>query len=102
MKGRIVASHFWKSQTVGSYYPPNIHGHAKRNHVHLVAESGYSNDADAPLRIRLRREVNVTLTAHEAMALAAWLSEQAEKINRKAAQLAARRAKRAAEKGGRT
>lgn len=93
-----MATHFWKQQTVGSYFPPSIHGHAEGSHVCLVAESGWSNDADAPLGLRLRRDVHLTLTAHEAMALAAWLSEQAEKINRKAA----RKAARAAAKGGRT
>lgn len=97
-----MAQHFWKQQTVGSYYPPVIHGHAVADRVCLTAESGYSNDADAPIGLRLRREVHLTLTAHEAMALAAWLSEQAEKINRKAARAAERRAARAAAKGGRS
>lgn len=97
-----MATHFWKAQTVGSYFPPVIHGHAEGNHVCITTESGYSNDPEAPLGLRLRREVHLTLTAHEAMALAAWLSEQAEKINRKAVKAAERRAARAAAKGGRS
>jgi hypothetical protein len=97
-----MATHFWKAQTVGSYFPPTIHGHAEGTHVCLTAESGYSNDAEAPLGLRLRREVYLRLTSHEAMALAAWLSEQAEKINRKAVKAAERRAARAAAKGGRS
>jgi hypothetical protein len=97
-----MATHFWKAQTVGSYFPPTIQGHAEGTHVCLTAESGYSNDADAPLGLRLRREVHLRLTAHEAMALAAWLSEQAERINRKTVKAAERRAARAAAKGGRS
>lgn len=97
-----MAKHFWKAQTVGSYFPPTIQGHTEGSHVCLTAGSGYSNDADAPLQLRLRRDVHLTLTAHEAMAFAAWLSEQAEKINRKAVKAAERRAARAAAKGGRS
>ena len=97
---RRTPPHFYKQQTIRSFFPPVIHGEVGHGAIRLVAASGYSNDADAPLGFRCRHEVGVELTAHEAMALAAWLSDHAERINAREARRAARAlARRAAKEG---
>ena len=97
---RRTPGHYYKQQTIRSYFPPVIHGEVGYGSIRLLAASGYSNDAEAPIGFRCRHEVAVELTPHEAMSLAAWLSDHAERLNAKAAKkLATALARRAAREG---
>ena len=91
-----MSRHYFKQQSLGSYYMPTVQGVVERNDIRLRMTSGFSNDPDAPLSARLRREVFMSLTAHEAMSLAAWLSNEADRINQRVAKAAARKAARRA------
>jgi len=95
-----MRNHFFKAQTTHSFYPPIIHGEAKYDLVRLTIGGAYSNDAKAPVGLQLRQEVSIMLTANETMALAAWLSEKAERIAAKAAKKTARAEARKAAKQG--
>ena len=91
-----MSRHYFKQQSIGSYYMPTVQGVVERDDIRLRLTSGFSNDPDAPLHAKLRREVFMSLTAHEAMSLAAWLSDNADRILKRKAKAAARRAERRA------
>jgi len=96
MKGK----HFFKAQTAWISHPATIHGEVLDNRIELETSSSFTSDPDGPLCHRLRRDASITLTPHEALALAAWLSDAAERINARRASADARKAARRAAKGG--
>jgi hypothetical protein len=93
-----MSRHFWKQQTKHSWTPASIEGEVDSEAVELAINSGYTRDEDAPIQYRLRKHARIRLSANEAMALAAWISEQAEKIIAKRVKVAARKAARQAAK----
>lgn len=90
----MSGKHFFKVQTAWTMIPASIHGAAVRDRIVLETSSSFTRDPDAPLIHRLRRDAEITLTPHEAQALAAWLSDAAERINTKRARAEARKAAR--------
>ncbi len=94
---------FYKQQTKYSWVPSAIFceagGARSSQSVQVGIRGGYSNDPDHPCPNCKRPELaEIELTPHEALALAAWLQTEADKIVRREQRVLARKAERQAAK----
>lgn len=96
---------FYKQQTKWTWLPASIYaktsGGLRHAVVSVAIRSGYSTDPEHPCEsCRKPQFAEIDMTPNEAMALAAWLQTEAERIVRRQKKAESRRTERAARKRG--